>query len=106
MHDKYSKDGLVVLGVLVGEDLKDAKTRASGVKYLEKQKVGFETLYLDEPEDVWQKKLRINGYPGIYVFNRDNQFVKKLPVLDEKGDPTEEVEYDVVEKAVTNLMKK
>jgi len=105
MHDKYGKDGLVILGVLL-DDPKDKTLRADGLKYLAKVKPPFENLYLDAPPEVWQKKLRIDGYPGVYVFDRDNRHVKKLPVLDEKGEEKEPVDYDVVEKAVADLMKK
>jgi hypothetical protein len=105
MHDKYSKDGLVVTGVLL-DDPKDARMRADGLKYLGKQKPSFENLYLDEKEELWKAKLRIDGFPGVYVFNRDNRYVKKLPVLDDKGETKEEVDYDVVEKVVADLLKK
>ena len=105
MQDKYGKDGLVVLGVLL-DDPKDKTLRADGMKYLAKAKPTFENVYLDVPVEVWQKKLRLDGYPGVYVFNRDNYHVKKLPLLDDKGEEKEAVDYDVVEKAVTDLMKK
>jgi hypothetical protein len=105
MHEKYGSDGLVVLGVLL-DDPTDDRLRADGLKYLGKVKPPFENVYLDAPPEVWQKKLRLTGYPGVYVFNRDNHHVKKLPVLDDKGEEKEEVDYDVVEKVVANLMKK
>jgi hypothetical protein len=105
MQDKYKKEGVVVLGVLL-DDPKDAKLRADGLKYLGKVKPTFENIYLDAPPEVWTKKLRLEGYPGIFVFNRENQYVKKLPVLDDKGDEKEAVDYEVVEKTVTGLLKK
>jgi len=105
MQQKYGKDGLVVLGVLL-DDPKDATLRADGLKYLDKVKPPFENVYLDAKMEEWQKKLRINGYPGVYVFNRDNHHVKKLPVLDDKGEEKEEVDYDVIDRVVANLMKK
>ncbi len=105
MHNKYSKDGLVVLGVLL-DDPKDAALLASGKKYLAKQKPPFPNVILDAPLEVWQKKLRFDVYPGVYVFDRENRIAKKLPVNDEKGEEKEPVDYDVVEKTVTDLLRK
>lgn len=105
MQDKYGKQGLVVLGVLL-DDPRDDTIRAAGLKYLDRVKPSFENVYLDARPEVWQKKLRFENYPGVFVFNRDNQYVKKLPLLNEKGEEVEEVDYDVVEKTVTDLLKK
>lgn len=105
MRDKFGKDGLEVLGVLL-DDPKDKVLRADGEKYLAKAKPNFANVYLDAPPEVWQKKLRFDSYPGVYVFNRNNEYVKKLPLLDEKGDVKEEVDYDVVENVVVGLMPK
>jgi hypothetical protein len=105
MQDKYAKDGLVVVGVLL-DDPQDQGTRAAGLKYLDKVKPPFENAYLDAKPEVWQKKLRLDTFPGVFIFNRDNQYVKKLPVVNEKGEEVEEVDYDVVEKTVADLLKK
>lgn len=106
MHSKYGKDGLDVLGVTV-DDPADAKTRDRAVAFLrDKVKATFPNVNLDPKSADWEKKLKTNGVPCVYVFNRDNQFVMKLPVLNDKGEEKEEVNYDAVEAAVANLMKK
>ena len=103
MHEKYGKDGLVVYSVLL-DDPKDAGLRATGDKYLAKIKVPFPIVYLDMPPAEWSKKLRLNAYPGAFVFNRANKYVKKMPETNDKGDQ-DEVDYDVIEKIVQSLLK-
>ena len=103
MHDKYGKDGLVVYSVLI-DDPKDAVIRATGDNYLAKVKVPFPLVYLDMPRAELEKKLRINGSPGIFIFNRANKYVKKLPETNDKGEE-EEIEHDVIEKTIQSLLK-
>jgi len=109
MHKKYAKDGLEIITVS-GEDPKDKGTPAERKKIvarLNELKATWRHVELDSPPDEWQKKLRVNGVPCIYVFNRNNQFVKKQPVLDAKTDEElESVDYDVINKTVSNLFKK
>lgn len=107
MHSKYAKDGLEILGVTV-DDPADAKTRDKVVAFLrDKVKAPFANVNLDTAKTPdWDKKVRTNGVPCVFVFNRDNQYVKQLPLLDAKGDEKEEMDYDAVEKAVAELMKK
>jgi hypothetical protein len=107
MHSKYAKDGLEILGVTV-DDPSDAKTREKVVAFLrDKLKVPFANVNLDVTKSPdWDKKLKANGVPCVFVFNRDNQYTLKLPLLDDKGDEKEEMNYDAVEKAVADLMKK
>jgi hypothetical protein len=107
MLDKYGKDGLVVIGVTL-DDPKDAKTRAHAAAFLEKQKVPFRNLALDVPEDKRPGPLQFiskSGVPGVFVFNRDNRHVKKLPVLDAKDEPIEQVDPGVIEKVVAEQIK-
>lgn len=106
MHSKYAKDGLEIVSVTV-DDPDDAKTRANVVKFLHnKLKAPFLTVNLDPKSADWAKKLNVLGVPALYVFNRDNQYVKKLPLLDDKGEEKEELDYDVAEKAVAALINK
>lgn len=107
MHSKYAKDGLEILAVTV-DDPSDKKTRQKVVAFLrDKLKVPFSNVNLDTAKSPdWEKKLRTNGVPCVFVFNRDNQYVMQLPLLDAKGEEKEEMNYDAVEKAVADLMKK
>jgi hypothetical protein len=103
MLDKYGKDGLVILGVTL-DDPKDATARKNVVEYLQKRKVPFDNVNLESPRP---KTLDFGGFvPGAFVFNRDNHHVKKLPRIDDKGEPVEEFDYDVIEKIVADLLRK
>jgi hypothetical protein len=75
-------------------------------KFLVKQKATFPNFILDIPQEEWQQKLKVDGPPCIYVFNKDNRFVKKLPVNDAKGEPVEKVDFAVIDKVVADLLKK
>lgn len=106
MHDRFAKDGFEVVAVNV-DDPRDQKTRDNVVRFLtERLKARFVTLNLDPKSADWEKKLRTNGVPCVFVFNRANLYVKKLPLLDDKGEEKEEVDYDVIEQFVVDLMKK
>ena len=50
------------------------------------------------------KKLRINAYPGVFIFNRANKYVEKLPKKKANGDEID-VEYEDIEKTVLSLLK-
>ena len=109
MHKKYAKDGLEIITV-GGEDPKDKDTpgeRKKAVARLNELKATWLHVELDTAPDEWQKKLKVNGVPVIYVFNRANQFVKKQPILDDKMDEElESVDYDQIGKVVDNLLGK
>jgi hypothetical protein len=110
MQDKHGKDGLVVLTVML-DDPKDVKVRASAEKYLatklfKDRAPPFRTLNLDANPDKLPPTLNFSGFPGAFVFNRDNRYVKKLPLLDAKGEPIEEFDYDKIDRAVTEALQK
>src|SRR5579859_7646665 len=103
MHRKYAGKDFVAISVNL-DDPNDAKARAKVQKFLEKQKATFTNVMLDAKPEVWQEKLKIDGPPCIYVFDRDNRFVKKLPVLSDKPSETEAADYSIVEPIVAKLM--
>jgi hypothetical protein len=106
MHDKYGKDGLEVLTVITDEP-KDAKSSANARKFLaEKLKAKFRSVQVDINTFDYDKKISSLNVPAAFVFNRDNLWVKRLPSFDDKGMVKEEVDYDLIEKAVAELMKK
>lgn len=98
MHEKYAKDGLVVVSVALDEP-GDAESRARGLKFLQKVGAAFPNFLLDEETDLWQTKLKIGGPPLIFVFNRENKIVLKT------GE-TGAVDLALVDKAIEELMKK
>ncbi len=103
MHSKYAGKDFVAVSVNL-DDPHDAKARAKVQAFLEKQKANFTNVMLDAKPEVWQEKLKIDGPPCIYVFDRDNRFVKKLPILSDKPEDTEPAEYSAVEKIVAKLL--
>jgi hypothetical protein len=103
MRNKYAGKDFVAVSVNL-DDPHNANAREKVLKFLEKQKATFTNVMLDAKPEVWQEKLKIDGPPCIYVFDRDNRFVKKLPVLSDKPEDTEPAEYSIVEKVVAKLM--
>lgn len=105
MHDKYAKDGLVILGTVL-DDPKDKKVRQDTLGYLAKMKVPFATPAVTD-YDTAMKKIGLQTYPMVYVFNRDNLYVKKLPVYNADGEEAEPAtDYDALEKTIATLLKK
>jgi hypothetical protein len=103
MQKKYAGKDFAAISVNL-DDPHDAKAREKVQKFLEKQKAAFTNVMLDAKPEVWQEKLKIDGPPCIYVFDRDNRFVKKLPVISDKESETEPADYSVVEPLVTKLL--
>jgi hypothetical protein len=106
MQNKHAKDGLVVLGVTL-DGSKDAQARELALAFLEKQKVPFRNVALDVDPAKLPSTLNFGGaVPAAFVFNRDNRHVKKLPLLDAKGEPVEDFDYEAIDKVVAELLKK
>jgi hypothetical protein len=106
MHDKYAKQGLVILTVTI-DNPKNAAARADVEKFLAKKVPPFRTLNLDADPEKLPPPVNFGGeVPAGFVFNRDNRYVKKLPLFDAKGEPTEFFDYDVMEKAVSEALQK
>ena len=116
MQKTYAKDGLVVLTAAI-DDLSDKhgpKTRASLEGYLQnKLKAPFKTVHLDPKSAKLfgvtkgkEGKLRADGVPVVFVFNREGKYALKLPTYDDKEDEKDAVDYDKVEKAVRELTRK
>ena len=56
----------------------------------------FANYLLDEKPDVWQAKLKIDGPPCVFVFNRRGRLVKKFH---------DHVDYTEIERLVADLLK-
>lgn len=71
MHQRLAKDGFVVVTVAL-DDLKDSpEAKGNIIQFLKKEKASsFENLLLDEKSDFWQTKLRFDGPPHVYLFDR------------------------------------
>ena len=97
LHNQYKNDGLVAVSVAL-DDPADAKIKDRIIAFLDKQKAdGLTNLQLDEPVEVWQKKLDIDGPPCVYVFDRDGRIAGKW---------SDKVDYDKIKEKVAELMKK
>ncbi len=94
MHNKYVKDGFAAISVSL-DDPKNEKARQRVIDFLTKQKATFTNLILDEESEVWQKKLKFEGPPCVFVFNRDGTWKQYAPP-----------DYPEIEKYVAELMKK
>jgi hypothetical protein len=94
MHQKYAAKGLAAISVSVDT----AEDRAKAEKFLVKQKATFTNLWLDEPEDVWKAKFKINTVPCVYVFDRRGKWVQF------NSEGANDVEYADVEKLVVKLL--
>jgi len=76
LHQKYQKHGLVVVSVSV-DDPGDEKTSEAVKKFLAQQKATMTNFLLDEAPEVWQKRLKSESVPLMFVFNRAGQIEKK-----------------------------
>jgi thiol-disulfide isomerase/thioredoxin len=108
LHQKYAKDGFAAITVLTPSNKeKQAEALAEGQKFLQEQGAAFDNLYLDVPPRDWKDRLPvIKSLPSVFLFNRDNQLVKKWPVLDAKGETVQDPSYEEVEKVLVGLLKK
>lgn len=99
MHRKYANDGLVALSVTV-DDPADAAVRKRALTYLQKQGAAFTNVLLDEMPELYQTKLKIDGPPCVYIFNRDNRFVVKRDGVGDAG----RIDYEQFEKVIVGLL--
>jgi hypothetical protein len=91
LHEKYSKDGVAAISVSL-DDPRDKGEKEAVLKFLQKNKASFTNLILDESQEFWQKKFKMDGPPTVYVFNREGQWTQFTG-----GDHYPEVERLVVE---------
>jgi hypothetical protein len=112
MHEKYGKDGLVVLTVTMDEATEDtqeerAQHRKSVETFLTKAKLPFRTYNLDfDPKKPPPTLAFTSGVPRVFVFNRDNQYLLRLPVVDKDREVVTDVTEAAIEKAIAEAVKK
>jgi hypothetical protein len=98
MQQRYGKEGLVCMSVSVD----DSKDHARALAFLTRQKATFANYRLDEESEVWQKKWKIEGPPGFFVFDRQGYRARRF-YADRKGS---EFTAADVEKVVKELLRK
>jgi len=75
MHQRLAKDGLVVVTVALDDVNDNPKVKDAIVTFLRKQKAGgFVNVLLDEKDEFWQTKLRFDGPPHVYLFDRQGKW--------------------------------
>ena len=84
--------------VSVDDNFQDPQKKEKLTRILRAKNVRFTSWILDEPGEVWQKKLRSDTVPIVFVFNREGKWVKEY--TDEKD------KYVEIDKLVADLLKK
>ena len=95
LHHKYAADGLTAISVSL-DDPGDADASERVRQFLTAQRAGIANYMLNEKPDVWQAKLKIDGPPCVFVFNRRGELAKKLH---------DDVDYREIERTVVDLLK-
>lgn len=100
LHKQFAKDGLAVISVSL-DDLADNpdETRGRVLTFLKKQGADFTNLLLDENSKVWQEKLRFDGPPCYYLFNRQGKWTRF------SSDSKSDVDYQAMDRLVEELLK-
>jgi len=96
MHRKYEKQGLVAVSVSV-DDIEDKETPDEVLKFLRQQKATLANFLLNETPEDWQKKLKIESVPAVFVFNRAGQIEQKYG---------EAPKHEEIEKLVEQLLRR
>jgi thiol-disulfide isomerase/thioredoxin len=99
LSSKYKDKGLACVSVSLDPVGDKAKVEKAN-EFLRKVNATFTNLILDEPFEVWQKKMGLDGPPCVVVFDRMGRRVKKLP-----NGENEPVDYTAIEKLVAELLK-
>jgi hypothetical protein len=97
MHRKYEKEGLVVLAASF-DNPGDKEARDEIEAFLKKKGATFLNFVLENDADELYKTLDIPGPPCLYLFNRENRFVKKMVGADQ-------IDFQVVEAEIARMLK-
>ena len=81
---------------------KKAETPAQPAKkpgveaFVRRQQATFANYLLEDPYQVWQSKLKVDGPPVVFVFNKQGDLVQRFA--------DEGVNYDIIGKLVARLI--
>src|SRR5262249_46241839 len=95
LHRKYGASGLAAVSVSL-DDSHDDETRQRVRKFLIAQGAEFANFLLDEKPQTWQAKLKIDGPPCVFVFDRRGRLVKRYH---------DHVDYAEIERLVADLLR-
>jgi hypothetical protein len=96
MQKKYKDEGFVAISVSL-DDPNEEGAQATVLKFLKAKKAGFRNYILDEKPAFWEDKLKIDGPPCAFVYDRHGKVAKKFDGF---------FEYAKVEPLVGELLKK
>lgn len=94
LHQRFAVQGLAAISVSL-DDATDDVARARVKRFLDSRKATFSNYLLAEKPEVWQAKLKIDGPPCVFVFNRKGQLLKKYH---------DDVDYREIEKIVKEAL--
>jgi hypothetical protein len=96
MQKNYARDDLALVLVSVDENPQDPEVQAAVREWLKKRNAAASVnLALNEKPELWQAKLRFDGPPAVYVFNREGKWY----------DFKDKVDVGDIEKRVAELVK-
>jgi thiol-disulfide isomerase/thioredoxin len=95
LHRKYAGAGLTCISVSLDDPADDA-ARGRALRFLTEKKATFSNFLLDERPEFWQAKLKIDGPPCVFVFNRAGGLVKRFH---------DDVDYREIERIVIDALK-
>jgi thiol-disulfide isomerase/thioredoxin len=77
LHRKFAPKGLAVISVALDSlEEEPQQVKNNVLRFLKKQNATFTNLLLDESDEFWQKKFRMDGPPCIYVFSRQGKWTQ------------------------------
>jgi thiol-disulfide isomerase/thioredoxin len=95
LHEKYGSRGLAAVSVSL-DDAHDDAARERVRKFLAAKGASFANYVLDEKYELWQAKLKIDGPPCVFVFDRRGRLVKRYH---------DRVDYAEIDRLVVDLLK-
>lgn len=96
MHRKLNPMDFAAVSVDL-DDPADKETQDKVVAFLRAQGATFANFVLDEKQEFWQEKLKFDGPPCVYVFDRQGAIGRQFK---------DEFSYDDVDKLVRELIAK
>ena len=96
MHKKHAAQGLVTITVSLDQVQNDPNVKLKVWQHLQKAEAHMPNVILNEEFALVQKKLRIDGPPCLFVFNRQGKWVEFKE---------EKFRHDLIEQTVVQFLK-
>lgn len=95
LHRKHAAAGLAVVAVSL-DDSEDEAAQSRAERFLAAQQASFTCFLLNEKPAAWQQRLKIDGPPCLFLFNRRGELLKKYH---------DHVDYDDIDRLVSDALK-